>query len=442
MKRKTQLPNVILFTLLLTSFFLNNSSNLINATLEDNNIFSPRLTNYNATSSTEYFNESSHPRYSLVAQPIDLITYPHKGYPEIIIFDDFFTVLVNTSSDATDWEFYLKSESETVFLNILHKKYENDLWHFDVKPSINSAGLFDLQLNCSSGSDYQTHSVKVMEEKAYPYNFVHLSDTHFPSYDIYNTTDINLRNIAEIKEQDIDFAIFTGDLINGPSWMFVDPLTQKPLAVEVGLKLALWSFDLLDLPVFIIAGNHDLEATTLVPDDPTTVWKKYLGENPVLNFSFLDWFFIGFGSSNPGLNTEEFSYVRSAVSSTQNSPNVLFYHSNYKEQASSLRNSYNIEVMLYGHEHHEILSVSDHTLYFCQAPLFYNQSTIFTILNKTHLEMKGNTYDFTILLEEVTESSFKLTLFTSMILFISVHLTRKRKRKKNPSNNLQQVPIQ
>ncbi|MCK4895466.1 MAG: metallophosphoesterase [Candidatus Heimdallarchaeota archaeon] len=432
MKRTTLLFQVILIIFFSNSVFLNDPSNLIFAASDNNDLAPSNFTNYNATSSTEYFNESSHPRYSLASKPIDLITYPHKGYPEIIIFDEYFTILVNTTSDVTNWEFYLKSGSETVFLNILHKKYENDLWHFDVKPSINSAGLFDLQLNCSSGSDYQTHSVKVMEEKAYPFNFVHLSDTHFPSYDVYNTTDINLRNIAEIKELDIDFAIFTGDLINGPSWMFVDPLTQKPLAVEVGLKLALWAFDLLDLPVYIIAGNHDLDATTLVPDDPTTIWKKYLGENPVLNYSFLDWFFIGFGSSRPGLNTEEFNYLKSAVSSTQNSPNVLFYHSNYKEQASTLRNSYKIEVMLYGHEHHESLAVTDHTLYFCQAPLFYNQSTIFTVLNKTHLEMKGNTYDFTILLEEVTESSFILTLFSSMMLFTIVHLII-RKRKKNLS---------
>ena len=432
MNRKTLLFQVILFILLSNSVFLNDPSNLISAASNNNDLAPSNFTNYNATSSTEYFNESSHPRYSLASQPIDLITYPHKGFPEIIVFDEYFTVLVNTPSDATDWEFYLKSGSETVFLNILHKKYENDLWHFNVKPSINFAGLFDLQLNCSSGSDYQTHSVKIMEEKAYPFNFVHLSDTHFPSYDIYNTTDICLKNIAEIKEQDIDFVIFTGDLINGPSWMFVDPLTQKPLAAEVGMKLALWAFDLLNLPVYIIAGNHDLDATTLVPDDPTTIWKKYLGENPVLNYSFLDWFFIGFGSSKPGLNTEEFNYLRSAVSSTQNSPNVLFYHSNYKEQASTLRNSYNIEVMLYGHEHHEILSISDHTLYFCQAPLFYNESTIFTVLNKTHLEMKGSKYDFTILLEEVTESSFMLSIFSPLMLITIVHLII-RKRKTNPS---------
>lgn len=435
MKRKTLLFQVILIILLSNSVFLNDSSNLISATSDNNDLAPSNFTNYNATSSTEYFNESSHPRYLLVSQPINLITFPHKGYPEIIVFDEYFTVLVNTTSDATDWEFYLKSGSETVFLNILHKKYENDLWHFNVKPSINSAGLFDLQLNCSSGSDYQTHSVKIMEEKAYPFKFVHLSDTHFPSYDIYNTTDINLRNIAEIKELDIDFAIFTGDLTNGPSWMFVDPdpLNQKPLAVEVGLKLALWAFDLLDLPVYIIAGNHDLDSTTLVPDDPTTIWKKYLGENPVLNYSFLDWFFIGFGSSRPGLNTEEFNYLKSAVSSTQNSPNVLFYHSNYKEQVSTLRNSYKIEVMLYGHEHHESISVIDHTLYYCQAPLFYNASTIFTVLNKTHLEMKGSTYDFTILLEEVTESSFMLTIFPPLMLITIVHLIL-RKRKTNPSH--------
>ncbi len=432
MKKKTLLFQVILAILLTNSILMNNSSNLISATLDNSDSAPSKLSNYNATSSTEYFNETSHPRYSLASRPIGLITYPHKGYPEIIIFDESFTVLVNTASDASDWEFYLKSGNETVFLNILHTKYEGGLWHFDLKPSINSAGLFDLQLNCSAGSDYQTHSVKIMEEKSYPFTFVHLSDTHFPAYDIYNTTDICLRNIAEIKEQDIDFVIFTGDLINGPSWMFVDPLTQRPLAAEIGMRLALWVMDLLDLPVYMIAGNHDLDSSTILPDDPATIWKKYLGENPVLNYSFLDWSFIGFGSTKEGLDQNDFNFLKSAVSSRANSPNVLFYHSNYKEQASTIRNSYNIEVMLYGHEHKEILSVKDHTLYYCQAPLFYNASTIFTVLNETHLEMKESTYDFTILLEEVTESSYTLTLFTSMTLFAIVYVII-RKRKENLS---------
>ncbi|GAH61592.1 unnamed protein product, partial [marine sediment metagenome] len=106
---------------------------------------------------------------------------------------------------------------------------------------------------------------------------------------------------------------------------------------------------LLDLPVYIIAGNHDLDSSTILPDKPATIWKKYLGENPVLNYSFLDWSFIGFGSTREGLNENDFSFLKSAVSSSANSPNVLFYHSNYKEQASKIRNSYNIEVMLYGH---------------------------------------------------------------------------------------------
>ena len=184
---------------------------------------------YNATSSDEYFNETSDPRYSLVTKPITLINYPHKGYPEIISFNDNFTILVNSTSDTSDWNFYLKSAGTTVFLDVLHKRFENGLWYIVVQPSVNTAGLYDLQLNCSVGSDYQTHSVKILEEKKYPFNFVHLSDTHFPFYDIYNTTDICLRNFAEIKEQNIDFAILTGDLINGPSWMFVDPIT--PLIV-------------------------------------------------------------------------------------------------------------------------------------------------------------------------------------------------------------------
>ena len=120
MKRTTLLFQVILIIFFSNSVFLNDPSNLIFAASDNNDLAPSNFTNYNATSSTEYFNESSHPRYSLASKPIDLITYPHKGYPEIIIFDEYFTILVNTTSDVTNWEFYLKSGSETVFLNILH----------------------------------------------------------------------------------------------------------------------------------------------------------------------------------------------------------------------------------------------------------------------------------------------------------------------------------
>ena len=71
-------------------------------------------------------------------------------------------------------EFFLKSGLETVFLNILYTIYENSIWQFEVKPSLNTSGLYDLQVNCSTGSDYQTHAVKIIEEKTYPFKILHL----------------------------------------------------------------------------------------------------------------------------------------------------------------------------------------------------------------------------------------------------------------------------
>lgn len=427
--RKIERTIYICFTITLLSVLSMSEIGLVlTKTDEFSNPFEPRKISYYASSSSEYFNESHHPRYNLVANPIDLITYPHKGFPEIISYGEHFTVLVKSPDDTTDWEFYLKDEINNIFLNILHQKYVNNEWHFVVQPSIFAEGLYDLQLNCSDGNDYQTHAVKIVEEKSYPFNFIHLSDTHFPSYDIYNTTDINLQRIAEISELDVDFAILTGDLINGPSTMFLDPITDEPLAAEVGMKLALWALDFLNLPVYIIAGNHDLDSSTLLPDNPASIWKEYLGTSPVLNYSYLDWYFFGFGSTREGLNANDFNYIKSAISSKANLPNVLFYHSNYQNQATSIRTSFDIEMMLYGHEHHEEIKVLDNTLYYCQAPLFYNSSTVFSVINSTHVEMQGSIYDFTPLLE-TEETSLMIPLYSIIsLLFVARIVKRKRKR--------------
>jgi len=386
----------------------------------------------NATSSTEYFNETSYPRYSLVARPIDMILYPNKGNPKIVEFNEAFEIVVDAEADTDEWEFFLVNDTTIIDLIVLNSNYLNNRWSFNVEPTVNSAGLYDLQLNCSEGDDYQTHSVKIVEEKSYPFNFLHISDSHFPSYDIYNTTDINLNLIQELKALDVEFAIFTGDLIEGASaQMFVDPATGYSLAASVQIKLGLWAFDLLDMPVYIIGGNHDLDSSAPLPDDPPVEWKKYLGSYPIMNFDFLNWSFIGYSATINGLSETYLNDVKEILDLTSINPNVMFYHSNYQSQATSLRKSYNIEVMLYGHEHHYEQYVSKNTLYYCQSPMFYNESSVFTVLNSTALSLKGTIYDFTPLLvytntETQTETASMSFMTIITMFFLIPYIVRKR----------------
>ncbi len=433
MYSKSQRITSFILLLLVTSSFatLNTSSSKIAP--EDQFEQKPILNAINATSSTEYFNETSHPRYNLVTRPIDLILYPNKGNPKIVSYNESFEIIVDAASDTTSWEFNLKKENTTITANILSSNFVNDKWYFEVESLVDVSGLYDLQLNCSIGSDYQTHSVNLIEERTYPFNFIHISDSHFPSYDIYNATDIDLKLIQELKQLDVEFAIFTGDLIEGASaQMFVNPETGISLAASVQIKLGLWAFDLLDMPVFIIGGNHDLDSSVPLPDDPPVEWRRYLGSYPIMTFDYLNWSFLGYSVTRTGLSASHLDDVKEILDDISTNPNVMFYHSDYNDQATNLRKSYNIEVMLYGHEHNYEQYVSKNTLYYCQSPMFYNESTVFTVLNSTAILLNGSEYDFSPLLvypEPTETSSETVELELLSILTVLLLLTIKRKRR-------------
>ncbi len=431
MQIKSRLWFLLTIIILFSSLFVSQSQTINGLIFLDNPTNNPVLTSINATSPTEYFNETSFPRYHLVARPLSIIRSPHKGFPAIIDYSQNISITAQADSDTVGWQFSLVSSGANITLDILESTYDeiDALWYFEVNPSENIAGLYDLQLNCSIGDDYQTNSVKIVVQKSYPFNILHISDSHIPSFAGMNTTDIVLNYIDSIKSLDVDFAIFTGDLIEGaPASEYVNPITGKPLAAEVQVKLSLWVFDLLNLPIYIIGGNHDLDSSSLLPDNPAVVWKNYFGEN-YMNFNFLDWSFIGYTCTNGGLSVSDLDSVVDILSTEEEKPNVLFYHSDYKNHASNLRASYNIEVMLYGHEHHEEKYVSTSTLYHCEAPMFNNESSVITVLNRTSVSLDDVVYDFTSLLEIPTEkTSFSILIFTGLVNFyVVVFIIRKRK---------------
>jgi len=417
----------LIIVMILTLLNTNSSSFAI---LDEGKIAGSISSDYYATSPVEYFNETKHPRYNLVARPIDLIIFPNKGRPVIADFFENITIEINSTSSPSNWDLYLLNDENTIELEILDFYVNDESTMLNVHPTSNIEGLYDLQFNSTIGNDYQTHSVKIVEEKEYPFKFLHISDSHFPCYGELNTTDICLKYIADIKNLDVDFAIFTGDIIEGgPAWLFVDPITDKPLAAEIQLKLGLWALDLLDMPIYIIGGNHDLDYSTIIPDIPREIWEKYLGKNNVISFKFLDWLYVGYSATESGITSSEYNYVKEILGPAHqnNIPSILFYHSDYMNQATNLRKLYSIEVMLYGHEHHEELSVKANTLYYCVDTMFNNASSVFTVLNGTSIKLKETMYDFSLLLQETTKTSFSglLILLLTPIIVSCLKLKRR-----------------
>jgi len=396
---------------------------------EDNYV----IRSYDATSPYDFFNESKHPRYPLVNRPFGMIHYPNKANPVIISYGENFTIIVNASSATSDWEFILTNESITIDLDIINSEFKEDFWHFSVEPSLQIEGLYDMQLNCSSGEDYQTHAVNIVEEKEYPFTFLQVSDMHFPTYlgTNVNSTEVFFEELETIKTLDIDFVLCPGDLQQGPQWLFLNPEDGRPMSGESQLKLGLWALDLLNLPIYYIHGNHEFSQSTLVPDNLEDVWYKYLGPTRYQNFTYLDWSFLGFGSSFEGLTQKEIDSFKSIVKEECNKANVLYYHSDFAYQATSIISQFPIEIALFGHTHQPNTNPTDYTVYHDAGAFFQGEYSILSVIDATTIEIGSQTFNFSPLKQytpdETTSYSFFVTLIP--VLFIIPILTRKAKRK-------------
>ncbi len=350
---------------------------------------------YNATSPTDYFNETSYPRYALATRRMGMIQYPNKVNPSIVNFGDEIKLIVFGFSDVTNWNFTLIDVNVSLSLDVIKSEYLDGKWHFVALPEIEREGLYDLQLNCSVGDDYQTHAIQILEERQYPFTFVHISDTHFPAYyEDFNTSNINLEEIENIKAIDPDFVIHTGDLIQGPTKYFLNPETGEQMSAEMQYKLSLWALDLLNKPVYYVHGNHEFIASSLIPDSPEVQYYKYFGDTIYQNFTYMDWSFVGYGAEWPGLSQKNYDAVFEILTQNSDEATVLYYHYDFAEHATSLLKKCPIELALYGHVHSESLYLQKNTLYHCQAPLFDHRFTLFTILNETSLNVNSQIFNF------------------------------------------------
>ena len=429
---------LITLSLLFSLSYNQNSAISINLELFNNDI-EPDNGSYYASSPYDFFNESKHPRYPLVTRPFSIIQYPNKAHPAIIEYNEEFEVIIEVPRSSNDWVLKLINGTTSIDLDVTNSKYKEDKRYLTVLPTNNVEGLYDLQLNCSEGDDYQTHSVKIMEEKKYPFTFVQISDLHLPTYfeTGINTTEINFQEFEKIRALNPDFIICTGDLMQGPQLLFLNP-EGGTMSGESQLKLGLWALDLLNIPVFLIGGNHEFSQSGLVPDNLEENWYRFMGPLRYQSFNILDWSFVGFGSSFEGLDLDEKESLDSILNSVANNANILYYHFDFNGDATRFINKVPIEVALYGHLHedngtiretNEQFYTLDNTLFHLEGPLYGRYFTHFTVNNQTSLSAKNETYNFVLRPYTPTKTnapSYITFIFSSMIIAIILKL-RKRK---------------
>ncbi len=111
MKLKSAITLVFCFLFISSLISFNGNANKVVAESQNQTPLIGLEESYNATSSEEFFNETSFPRYYLTARLFGLIQYPNKANPKIALFGEQINIIVKTSADVDDWNFTLVNGS-------------------------------------------------------------------------------------------------------------------------------------------------------------------------------------------------------------------------------------------------------------------------------------------------------------------------------------------
>lgn len=246
-----------------------------------------------------------------VNSKVKQIIYPLFATPAITKRDEKMTLKVDTQGkEAGMWRIKLKQTNhsaltseyelpvETVEIGQSHWNKSSSIFDITVNiPSHIPEKLYDLEVTYTANgktiSDRQPHSVKVIDEYKKDFTFLHLTDTHVGSprnlgdNEDPSTIDPALakeaglwhpdenqrwlylqKAIREVNLKNPDFVVVTGDLMYGQmnpqEYIYEYEETYKVLQK-------------LEVPVYLVPGNHDIYAQDATLSDGAKYWEQYFG---------------------------------------------------------------------------------------------------------------------------------------------------------------------
>ncbi len=316
-----------------------------------------------------------------IGDTLTVVQRPILNIPEIITPGETMDILCLADESTSNWQAQLLFNEITLDLTLLSTNYDQgtDLWTLTVNvPIPDLYELYDLKVTASNDlMDITRNSVQLIPEERDEYYFVHITDTHLP-VKIYwsddpeaalndTTTMIALRKIIQdVNLINPEFVLITGDVINEGE--LEDYGNGR---VYTKTKRILGEFE---VPVYLIAGNHDLGGWVDTPPTQGTArrnWWRFFGWKSLefsptytqdYTFHYGDITYIGMESY---VNYDSFMYdiygyyslipsqLDWLTNQLENIPEdnrrVLFIHHDFSDQISL--GGQNIEMMLSGHVH-------------------------------------------------------------------------------------------
>ncbi|MCF6411257.1 metallophosphoesterase family protein [Pseudalkalibacillus salsuginis] len=239
------------------------------------------------------------------------IIYPLFATPSIKKKGQTLTIKMDSQGkEAGNWSVKLKPTNHSAFIDSYelpiekvstgdsHWKESATIHDVTVKiPENTPEELYDLQVaytaNGQRKTDKQPHSVKVVEEFKKDFTFLHLTDTHIGSprnlgdHDDPSSVDPGRlkeagmwdpdpekrwlylqKAIKEVNMKNPDFVVVTGDLMYGQ---------MNPQEYIYEYEETYKMLQKLDVPVYLVPGNHDYYAQDATLADGAKYWEQYFG---------------------------------------------------------------------------------------------------------------------------------------------------------------------
>lgn len=313
---------------------------------------------------------------------LTIIQSPLINIPTMVLPNDMIKIEIDLAASESVQSIAIVMNGNETELSFVET---NDSSPFELRtlnaylPSELLYGLYDLKLTCtgSDSLDISENAVYVIPEYKKDFTIIQVTDTHLPSHFFWGNEGLEADStelidfgavIEDINIINPDFVIHTGDLINDGEIEALDiPSISRAKAL---LKK-------LDVPLFLVAGNHDLGGwdSTPAPDGTARrTWWNFFGWDYLnslsatatttqnYSFNYGKVHFIGLEAYD---NYDEWrkelygdnSFISSQMTWLNNdlaahssdSLQVLFYHYDFNGELDL--SSLGVDIALWGHVH-------------------------------------------------------------------------------------------
>lgn len=332
----------------------------------------------------EFIFEGSLNPTNAIGDTLTTIQKPLQNIPSFVMSGETLLINCEASPATTSWTAELVHGQHSVPLTITNANYNSSTTWWDIEaelPQVSVTELYDLHVTGSGGIDDVTKSsVKVLSDFKNDYYFIQITDTHLPDHQFSDSgatpadsTEINdLRAvIADLNLINPEFVLVTGDLVNEGE--LEDYMEWRSYTRAQRLLLEL------DVPMFLVSGNHDIGGWSSTPPPDGTArrqWWRFFGwprlSNPpagapehTQNYSFdygpvhyigmeaydnYDmWWSSIYGSES--FTSGQLSWLNNDLATTNSSAQVMFFHYDFQQQLNL--NTLGVEMALYGHIHRD-----------------------------------------------------------------------------------------